>query len=46
MDLGTYKSVDAEIWFGDDFGVIQKQYAAIFEILIFHDYSGVQNSNF
>ena len=30
MDLGTYKSVHAEIWFGDRFGVIQKRYAAIF----------------
>ena len=29
-----------------DFGVIQKCYAAIFEILIFHDFSGGQSSNF
>ena len=26
-----------------DFGVIQKIYAAIFEILIFHDFSGGQS---
>ena len=29
-----------------DFEVIQKRYAAIFEILIFHDFSGGQSSNF
>ena len=37
MDLGTYKSVDAEIWFRDRFC-----YAGIFEILIFRDFSGGQ----
>ena len=42
MDLGTYKSVDAEIWFGNRFRVIQKRYAAIFEILILRDCSGVK----
>ena len=29
-----------------DFEVIQKRYAAIFEILIFRDFSGGQSSNF
>ena len=29
-----------------DLGVIQKSYAAIFEILIFHDFSGGQSPNF
>ena len=29
-----------------DYGVIQKRYAAIFEILIFRNFSGGQSSNF
>ena len=29
-----------------DFGMIQKRYVAIFKILIFHDFSGGQSSNF
>ena len=29
-----------------DYGVIQKHYTAIFEILNFHDFSGGQSSNF
>ena len=29
-----------------DFGVMQKHYAVIFEILIFQGFSGGQNSNF
>ena len=41
MDLGTYKSVHAEIWFGDRFWGDTKHYAVIFEILIFRDFSGM-----
>ena len=43
MDLGTY---NAEIWFGNRFWVATKKHAAIFEILIFRDFSGGQRSNF
>ena len=39
MDLGTYKSVDSEIWFGDRFEGDTKSYVAIFKILIFLDSS-------
>ena len=46
MDLGTYKSVHAEIWFGDRFWDDTKHYAAISEILIFRDFSGGQSPKF
>ena len=43
MDLGTYQSIDAELWSGDIyFGVIQKDTVAIFEILIFPIFLGVK----
>ena len=43
MDLGTYKSIDAEIWFGGRSWGDTKALSAIFEILIFCDFSGGQS---
>ena len=46
MDLGTYKSIDVEIWFGDTFWVDTKSYLAAFEISIFYHFSEGQFPKF
>ena len=46
MDLGTYTSVLAEIWFGDRFWGDTKTLCCDFLNFDFCDFSGGQSSNF
>ena len=46
MNLGTYKFVDAEIWFGDRFWGDTKKLCSDFQNFDFSRFSGVQSSNF